>query len=87
MVDGTPGASHTEQTTFILRYLTNDSEIFTVHERFLAFADCFEKSGLEITNLRLKTLENMEYPLLTVEAKAMIMLPTCQGDIMVLSNM
>ena len=33
MVDGTPDASHTEQTTFILRYLTNDDEIFTVQER------------------------------------------------------
>ena len=51
MVDGTPNASHTEQTNFILRYLTNDGEIFTDQERFLAFVDCFKKSGLEIANL------------------------------------
>ena len=63
MVDGTPDASHTEQTTFILRYLTNDGEIFTVQERFLAFVDCFEKSGLEIANLILKTLEKYGIPI------------------------
>jgi len=63
MVDGTPDASHTEQTTFILRYLTKDGEIFTVQERFLAFVDCFEKSDLEIANLVLKTLEKYGIPI------------------------
>ena len=63
MVDGTPAASHTEQTTFILRYLTNEGEIFTVQERFLALVDCFKKSGLEIINLILKTLEKYGTPI------------------------
>ena len=63
MVDGTPDASHTEQTTFILRYLTNDGEIFTVQERFLAFVDCFEKLGLKIANLLLTTLEKYGIPI------------------------
>ena len=52
-----------EQTTFILRYLTNDGEIFTVQERFLAFVDCLEKLGLEIANVILKTLEKYGIPI------------------------
>jgi len=63
MVDGTPDSGHTEQTTFILRYLTNDGEIFTVQERFLAFVDCLEKLGLEIANVILKTLEKYGIPI------------------------
>ena len=32
MVDGTPDASHTEQTTFVLRYLANEMGEFVIKE-------------------------------------------------------
>ena len=64
MVDGTPDASHTEQTTFIVRYLAaKDGESFEIQERFLAFADYCKKSGLEIANLILETLEKYGVPI------------------------
>lgn len=55
MADATPDASHIEQTTFILRYLTRENESY-VRERFLAFVDCCHKTGIEIANLILETL-------------------------------
>ena len=39
MVDGTPDASHTEQTTFVLRYLANEMGEFVIKE-FLNFEHC-----------------------------------------------
>ena len=48
---------------FLTRYLTNDGEIFTVQERYLAFVDCFKKSGLEVANLIFKTLEKYGIPI------------------------
>ena len=57
MVDATPDSSHIEQTTFILRFLTKDNECYEVNERFLAFADCCQKTGIEIANLILETLK------------------------------
>ena len=62
MVDGTPDASHTQQTTFILRYLTKEGESFFVQERFLAFVDCCKKSGIEIANLIMETLDKYRIP-------------------------
>ena len=42
IVDGTPDASHTEQITFVLRYVLYDGNTGTweVKERFLMFKDC-----------------------------------------------
>ena len=37
-------SSHTEQTTFILRFLTNENNCYIVNERFLAFVDCYQKN-------------------------------------------
>ena len=39
MVDATPNASHTEQTTFVLRYLLEETGEFMIKERFLTFVD------------------------------------------------
>ncbi|XP_065671742.1 uncharacterized protein LOC136089618 [Hydra vulgaris] len=50
MVDATLDSSHTEQTTFILRYeILKDSQNEIV-ERFLTYVDCNNKTGDEISN-------------------------------------
>jgi len=69
MVDATPDASHTEQTTFIPRYLSQDQSGFTCQECFLPFVDCCEKTGAQIASMTLKTLEGNNIPL-----------PDCQGQ-------
>lgn len=63
MVDGTPDASHTEQTTFVLRYLVEEMGEFVIKERFLNFVDCCEKTGAEIAALIVNTLIEFEIPL------------------------
>ena len=63
MVDSTPDCSHVEQTTFIIRYLLLSHDQFEIAERFLTFVDCSEKTGFEIANLILKTLEENEISL------------------------
>ena len=64
MVDATPDASHAEQTTFILRYLSQEQSGFTVQERFLTFVDCCEKTGAQIASMILKTLEEKKITLI-----------------------
>ena len=44
LVDATPDSSHTEQNTFIIRYVSDCNTKFEVKERFLAFADCNKKN-------------------------------------------
>ena len=52
MVDGPPDSSHTEQTTFILRYLSRQSDgEYVIQERFLKFVDCNKKTGAYIAAL------------------------------------
>ena len=63
MADATPDASHIEQTTFILRYLTRENESYVVQERFLAFVDCCHKTGIAIANLILETLKGYGIPI------------------------
>lgn len=43
LVDATPDCSHTEQSTFILRYILDCNSTFVVKERFLAFVDYNKK--------------------------------------------
>ena len=62
-MDGTPDSSHTEQTTFILRYMKRDGDVFSVQERFLVFVDCCNKTGVEIASLILETLQKYEIPI------------------------
>lgn len=65
IVDATPDCSHVEQTTFILRYLHYDTEekVYHIKERFLAFVDCYGKTGEAIADLICQTLEKYEIPL------------------------
>lgn len=69
MVDSTTDASHTEQTTFILRYLKNDDERFIIEEPFLAFADCCKKTGVVIAALILETLKKCDIPIADCRAQ------------------
>ena len=63
MVDGTPDSSHTEQTTFILRYLSRQSDgEYVIQERFLKFVDCNKKTGADIAALILEMLKNNNIP-------------------------
>ena len=46
MVDATPDMSHTEQSTFILRYLTCDEcGKYQIQKRLLSFTDDNKKTG------------------------------------------
>ncbi|XP_072375305.1 zinc finger MYM-type protein 1-like [Diabrotica undecimpunctata] len=53
MVDATPDSSHVEQTSFVFRYIIfkEDVKEYEIHERFLEFSDCNEKTGEDIANL------------------------------------
>ncbi len=46
--DGTPDVSHTEQITFILRYVNLNEEVWEICERFLTMEDCDKKKGRDI---------------------------------------
>lgn len=63
MVDATPDSSHIEQTAFILRYLTKDIECYVINERFLAFVDCCQKTGIDIANLIVESLKKYGIPI------------------------
>ena len=63
MVDATPDSSHIEQTTFILRFLTKANDSYVINERFLAFVDCCQKTGIDIANLILETLKEYRIPI------------------------
>lgn len=57
IVDGTPDASHTEQITFVLRYVYCDGNTWEVKERFLKFKDCEKKKGYDIATLTCQVLQ------------------------------
>ena len=64
MVHATPDASHTEQTTFVLRYvLVGEVGEFAIKERFLIDIDCCKKTGAEIATMILHALKEFEIPL------------------------
>ena len=65
IVDATPDSSHTEQTSFIIRYVSipQDNVGYIIHERFLAFVDCYEKTGVAIANLIIKVLSDNSIPI------------------------
>ena len=71
MVDATPDSAHVKQTTFILRYLAQNEEslAFEIHERFLEFVDCNQKTGAEIAAL-----------ILTILGKNSINISDCRGQ-------
>ena len=57
IVDGTPDASHTEQITFILRYVHCVNHSWKIEERFLQYQDCEKKKGCDIAELICQVLE------------------------------
>ncbi|XP_065673958.1 zinc finger MYM-type protein 1-like [Hydra vulgaris] len=61
MVDATPDVSHTEQSSFVIRYVhEKEPGKFLIEERFLIFADCAKKTGSDIAELILETLETLK---------------------------
>lgn len=50
IVDATPDSSHTEQTTFILQYVSCN-EACSIQERFVEFVNCNKKTGADIAQL------------------------------------
>ena len=56
IVDATLDSAHIEQTTFLLRFVKNVDGVWEIQERFLLFADCNKKKGIDIANLILKIL-------------------------------
>ena len=69
IVDSTLYSAHIEQTIFILRYATISSNKFENKERFLAFVDCNKKTGEDIANLILETLQRYNIPISDCRAK------------------
>ncbi len=63
IVDGTPDVSHTEQITFILRYVNLNEEVWEICERFLTMEDCDKKKGRDIAELICKVLKEHDIEL------------------------
>ena len=57
IVDGTPDFSHTEQITFILRYVNLNENVWEICERFLRMEDCVKKKGRDIAELICRVLK------------------------------
>ena len=70
MVDATPDSSHTEQTTFILRYVILKDSQYEIVERFLTYADCNNKTGDEISQMVVETFQYNSIPLSDCRAQA-----------------
>ena len=62
MVDATPDTSHTEQTTFVLRYFLEETGEFVIKERFLTLVEYCEKTGAGIATLIVNALNDFEIP-------------------------
>ncbi|XP_065667751.1 zinc finger MYM-type protein 1-like [Hydra vulgaris] len=61
MVDATLDVSHTEQSSFVIRFVhEKEPRKFLIEERFLIFADCAKKTGSDIAELILETLETLK---------------------------
>ena len=51
-VDGIPDVSHTEQITFVLRYVHKaEDSVWAIKECFLLLEDCEKKEGKDMANL------------------------------------
>lgn len=68
ILDSTPDASHKEQTTFILRYvsachgMTDADRVYDIQERFMTFMDFSQKKGEDIAEMALKQLKDWNIP-------------------------
>ena len=75
--DATPDVSHKEQNVILLRYVVQkENDRWDVTERFLKFEEFSGKTGHEISEMILKTLE--EHHIDIAEARALTMARTCQ---------
>ena len=63
IVDGTPDVSHTEQLTFIIRYLLWRDGYWKVYERFIQVQDCEKKRGMDIAEVIIQVLAENEIDL------------------------
>ena len=64
ITDGTPDVSHTEQITFVLRFVKrNENNSWEVFERFLKVEAMEKKKGLDIANLICDVLKEHEIDL------------------------
>lgn len=63
LVDGTPDASHFDQTTFILRYVFDCESEYKIVERFLCFSRSTGKTGQDIADLIMEELEKYRIPI------------------------
>ncbi|XP_065674062.1 uncharacterized protein LOC136091006 [Hydra vulgaris] len=64
LVDGTPDVSHTEQITFVLRFVYfGTDKRWTVKERFLRVENLEKKIGADIAKLIMDVLEQNEIDL------------------------
>ncbi|XP_004212075.2 zinc finger MYM-type protein 1-like [Hydra vulgaris] len=66
IVDATPDTAHIEQNAFILRYVLQDKLTgkYEVKERFLEFVDCNKKTGEDIANIIISTLQKHKISLM-----------------------
>ena len=68
ILDSTPDASHKEQTTFILRYvsashrMTDTDHVYDIQERFMTFMNFSQKKGEDIAEMALKQLNDWKIP-------------------------
>jgi hypothetical protein len=71
ITDGTPDESHTEQITFVLRFVffKTDEKKWEIRERFLGVEDMEKKKGVDIANL-----------IFDVLAREKIDLQNCRGQ-------
>ena len=88
ITDGTPDVSHTEQITFVLRFVKrNENNSWEVFERFLKVEAMEKKKGLDIANLICDVLKEHEIDLKNCqgqgEAKVMTTVQTWQEYIRV----
>lgn len=70
IVDATPNSSHVEQTTFLVHYVIQNGSQFDIVEIFLNFVDCSDRSGHEIAQMIVATLQEHDIPLSDCQAQA-----------------
>lgn len=63
--DGTPDQSHTEQNSFVVRFVSINEKTneYNVYERFVTFIDSSAKTGLALANLIQEALNRFGIPL------------------------
>ncbi|XP_078514769.1 zinc finger MYM-type protein 1-like [Lissotriton helveticus] len=63
LLDCTPDLSHTEQMTFIVRFVSSTNGCVTIEEHFIGFIPLEEQTGLALTDALLHKLKALKIPL------------------------